>query len=123
MAKRRYYLNWMGPISMQWYRDRGLTKMVQETLTTNFHPTKKKGEIWEHEVITEKWSAGRIDVADGSPYGDEISVPVMLNSDWCNFGAWLRKVKTDDTWTLKQLVEQYEETNPKITWWNKDLDN
>ena len=64
-----------------------------------------------------------IDVADGSPYGDEISVPVMLNSDWCNFGAWLRKVKTDDTWTLKQLVEQYEKTNPKITWWNKDIDN
>ena len=47
MAKRRYYLNWMGPISMQWYRDRGLTKIVQETLKTNFHPTKKKGEIWE----------------------------------------------------------------------------
>ena len=67
-------------------------------------------------TLNESYSAGRIDVNDGSDYGDEISVPPMRTEDWHRFGEWLETFETDDVWTLEQLVELYERVNPKITW-------
>lgn len=88
----RYSTNWMGPIGKHWYEKRGL-------------------EPWTY-------AAGRIDCRGGDlgRYGTEIGLDPMLNEDWARFSEWLSTVETDDLWTLEQLVEQYEKTNPKIRW-------
>ena len=107
----------MGPASMGWYRDRGLTQTVLKTATENtmFYAI---GETYTTESITTQYSCGRIDVRGipGEPYGDEISVPPMLSSDWRQFGDWLDGVETMSIWTLQDLVTAYEQHNPKITW-------
>lgn len=104
-----YSTNWMGPASIQWYIDRGLT--VKEEINS------KTFGIYVVDKITEHYSGGRIDVSGtGDPYGEEISVPVMRSEDWNRFGEWLWDFKTETMWALKQLVEEYEKTNPKIVW-------
>lgn len=120
----RYSTNWMGPVSIKWYRDRGMTKMVDRVLSENNLLGKPAGTVVQYEEQTQHWSAGRIDIrGTGDPFGDEISLPTMLSEDWGRFSQWLRTVETDNIWTLKQLIELYEKTNPKITWWNYDQDN
>lgn len=87
----RYSTNWMGPVSYDW--------------------TKKHGE---------GWCVGRIDVyGTGSDYPEELDLPMMRAEDWGRFSDWLDTVKTDFMWTLEQLVDQYEKTNPRITWWKE----
>jgi len=114
----RYSTNWMGPVSLDWYRKRGLTTLeyhVQEQ--DNPYTGRKAGEPYTLETITDNYSCGRIDVTGTSdPYGEEIGVPPMLSLDWCRFGRWLDTLETDSVWTLDQLVELYERSNPKITW-------
>ena len=105
--KIRYSTNWMGPISIDWYKQRGLTRPAFFRF---------KDQDVETVEITESYSAGRIDVNDGSDYGDEIHLPAMRNEDWHRFSKWLETFETDDVWTLEQLVELYERANPKITW-------
>ena len=102
MSKCRYSTNWMGPVTLWWYEERGLLNDKRE--------------------ITEHYSCGRIDVRGGNTdthYGDEIGVPPMRSEDWETFGAWLETFETDDMWNLKQLVLMYERFNPKIRWANK----
>jgi len=88
----RYSANWMGPINQKWYEDRNI-------------------ELWSY-------AAGRIDCRGGDlgPYGDELGLPPMLGEDWGRFSNWLDTVETDTLWSLTELVELYEKTNPKITW-------
>ena len=105
--KIRYSTNWMGPISIDWYKQRGLTKPAFIRVLD---------QDVETVEITEQYSAGRIDVRDGSEYGDEIHLPAMRNEDWHQFSKRLETFETDDVWTLEQLVELYERANPKITW-------
>jgi hypothetical protein len=116
--KIRYSTNWMGPVSLDWYRKRGLTTLeyhVQEQ--DNPYTGRKAGEHYKMELITDNYSCGRIDVrGTGDPYGEEIGVPPMLSLDWARFSRWLDTFETDAPWTLDQLVELYERTNPKITW-------
>lgn len=92
----RYSTNWMGPINKQWYIDRGL-------------------EPWTY-------SAGRIDCRGTGlgKYGDEIGLDPMTNESWVSFSQWLSTVETDAMWNLKELVEQYEKTNPKIEWYENE---
>ncbi len=63
--------------------------------------------------------AGRIDCRgdDLGQFGSELGVDPMKSEDWHRFGVWLNTVETDYMWTLDQLVEMYERTNPKIEWW------
>lgn len=83
-----YYLNWMGPVSKKWTDEHG-----------------------------EQWATGRIDVhGTGDPYGEEIAVHPMHKEDWHRFREWLDDLYTKEVWTLKQLVEEYEKTHPKILW-------
>ena len=82
-----YFLNWMGPFNPCWI-----------------------------ETYGTQWSAGRIDIDDGSVFGDEMSVPTMLSEDWLKFGNWLNAVETEGTETLAELVKMYEATGEKITW-------
>jgi hypothetical protein len=121
----------MGPGSLNWYRERGLTKIVTYICDEgsvewlrNTYPDIKVGDGTDREEITERYSCGRIDVRGGDAdpaYGDELSVPPMKSEDWYRFSMWLDTFETDFMWTLDQLVELYERANPKIEWW-KDED-
>jgi hypothetical protein len=115
----------MGPVSMNWYEQRGLveTKMITLEEDSVFSGL-KAGDQYECEEIITHYSCGRIDVmGTDDPYGDEIGVPPMQSDDWVKFGNWLETFETDDVWTLDQLVELYERDNPKITWDNYERTN
>ena len=118
--KVRYSTNWMGVAKMQWYRDRGLTKKVTKVLENDsIITTRKAGDIVEIEEITEPYSCGRLDFwnpHNDSMFSDEMGVPPMRNEDWISFGDWLDTFRSDDVLNLDQLVELYEQTNPKIRW-------
>jgi hypothetical protein len=107
----------MGPVSMGWYRTRGLTQKQTKTATENTMFT-TIGEPFTSESITTHYSCGRIDVHNvpNEPYGDEINVPPMLSTDWALFSNWLDTVETMSVWTLADLVTAYEQHNPPITW-------
>ncbi len=110
-------MNWMGPVSLQWYRDRGLTR-VEHKVATEDSMLYNHSEHYTSETITTHYSCGRIDVHNvpHEPYGDEINVPPMLSTDWALFSNWLETVKTMSTWTLADLVTAYQQHNPPITW-------
>jgi hypothetical protein len=108
----------MGPVSLNWYRQRGLTQ-VEHHVGEHDCMLYKAGEAFTSESITTHYSCGRIDVRGipGEPYGDEIGVPPMLSSDWRAFGDWLDGVQTMSVWSRADLVTAYEHrTNTKITW-------
>lgn len=107
----------MGPVSLQWYRQRGLTQVEHKTATED-SMLYNHSERYTSETITQHYSCGRIDVRGISdqPYGDEIGVPPMRSEDWRLFGDWLDDVQTMSVWTLDNLVAAYEQHNPKITW-------
>ena len=115
----RYSTNWMGPVNIQWYKDRGFTKRETRTLTEDSKLTgRKAGESFEYDKIIIEYAAGRIDCnGEGlGPFGDEIGLAPMLAEDWGRFSRWLDTFETDDVWNLKDIVELYERENPKITW-------
>ena len=88
MHKISYYLNWMGPINTNWIEKHG-----------------------------SQWSAGRIDISGTEEHYDpEIGVPPMHSEDWDNFGNWLNTHTSETAQSLKQLVFEYEKTNPRILW-------
>ena len=107
----------MGPVSLEWYRRRGLTQ-TKHHVGENDCMLYKAGEAFTTESITMQYSCGRIDVrgVPDEPYGDEISVPPMLNYDWHRFSDWLDTVQTMSVWSLKDLITAYERDNPQITW-------
>jgi uncharacterized protein YozE (UPF0346 family) len=99
MSRVRYSTNFMGPISLNWYKDRGLN--------------------WE----TEPYSAGRLDFWNpfsDSMFSDEMSVPPMRSEDWHRLSKWLDTFSSEKVLTLDEIVEEYEKTNPKIRWWQSD---
>ena len=107
--KIRYSTNWMGPVSLDWYKQRGLThKENIEVL----------GQIVEVDSITTHYSAGRIDVYGLDSYPEEIALPPMKSESWQLFSKWLETFETDDVWTLGQLVWLYEKKNPRIEWYD-----
>lgn len=107
----------MGPVSLSWYRARGLTQ-IEHKIATEDSMLYNHSERYTSESITTHYSCGRIDVRGipDEPYGDEIGVPPMLSSDWRAFGDWLDDVQTMSVWTLENLVEAYQQYNPQITW-------
>ena len=114
-----YSTNQMGPVNMDWYRRRGLTttKTVIQEEDSRF-TSRKKGDVYDVEEVNEHWAAGRIDIRGDElgPYGDEMGLPVMRGDCYGQFSDWLDGVRTEQVWTLAQLVERYEKSNPKIVW-------
>ena len=82
----RYSTNWKYPMNTDWIAEHG-----------------------------SQWAVGRIDIY-GSVIAPLSSLPPMHNEDWISFSDWLCTVETDAVWTIKQLIEQYQKTNPKILW-------
>ena len=116
----RYSTNWMGVVNLKWYEDRGLLKKIKRTLTEDSTLTNRKaGDVVEYSEIIQEYSCGRIDCRgeDLGQFGDEIGVDPMKAESWHRFGNWLNTFETDAMWTLEELVEMYERTNPKIEWW------
>ena len=117
-----YSTNWMGPISLDWFRKRGLTKTVREVLEEDqTFGELKKGEIFEYEEITTYYSAGRIDIRDSSKYGydgwHEYGVAPMHGEDWNALGDYLWDLTTESLLPYNTLIEQFEtHYGKKIRW-------
>lgn len=97
-----YSTNWMGPINLHWYEERGLL---------------------EADGVSTKvtYSAGRIDIRDDSKRGydgwHEYSVAPMHGEDWNDFGDWLESFQTHELWEFEKLIACYESaSNSKIRW-------
>lgn len=125
VSKVRYSTNWMGVAHMKWYTDRNLTVKKTVTVRENSllvkHGKHKPGDTYEVDEPIQYYSVGRIDFYNNiEGMRDEMSLPLMKNEDWGRFSNWLETVETDFPWTLEQLVELYERTNPKIEWWKED---
>lgn len=113
-----YSTNWMGPAGMWWFRENGYTRTVTKVLEKDsWYSDAKKGDTIEYEDITEYWYGGRIDIyGTGDPYGDEMGLPIMDGPSYKRFSEWLETFETETVWTLDQLVEEYEKSNPTIRW-------
>ena len=127
MMTIRYSTNWMGPVSTEWYKKRGLTKPVEHVLTEHSIRVKlglgEVGDVVVSDEIIERWAGGRIDIyGTGRHYGDEMGLPIMHAEDYNRFSEWLHTFETDDVWSLNQIVEVYERDNPKIRW-DKEFDD
>jgi len=111
----------MGPATVQWYKERGLTREVTVVLTEEDravrYRAKKAGDTMTYDEITVTYCCGRIDVRRSDGTEDELALAPMLAEDWASFTEWLETFETDDVWTVDQLVSMYENINGKITWW------
>jgi hypothetical protein len=117
----------MGIANMNWYKERGLTRKKTVTLTNSSLTVKfgegKQGDTFEIDEVTQNYSCGRLDFwnpFEDSCYPDELSVPPMKSEDWFRFGDWLHETTfecVDRPLNLKEIVAEYEKTNPKIQWW------
>ena len=124
-----YSTNWMGPISKDWFRERGLTckvtQVVEEGSVLVELGRKKVGDVLEYDEITFHYSAGRMDIRDDTKEGydgwDEYSLPPMRTEDWNDFSVWLDDFETEELWSLEDILEEYrQDTGHVIRWWKED---
>lgn len=126
-----YSTNWMGPISMDWFRDRGLTKEVDTEVTHEYLAIQlgvNVGDVVPMEDVTEYWSGGRVDIYgldEVEYYGgmSEYSLPIMDGVSWNLFSDWLDNYETIELKTYEQLLSAFEaDTDHKIRWAHKEFD-
>lgn len=121
-----YNTNWMGPVNMDWYRERGLTKMVSEYIEKDqAFGDLKAGETWTYEDIMQHYSCGRIDIRDSSKEGydgwDEYGLEPMPSEDWNALSEYLWDLTTDTQLSYDDLIAGFEEHyGKKIRWWKDD---
>ena len=114
----------MGPLSMKWYSDRGLTKRESKVLKYGqvFYPKGyKAGDVWEYDEITTHYCAGRIDIRDDSKYGydgwDEYGVAPMHAEDWNALSDFLDRLTGEKVMPYEALIMLFEaEYGKKIRW-------
>lgn len=130
-----YFLNWMGPVSMGWFRERGLTHTVEYVCNSEMirnalrnsktlkYPNIQIGDTYELEEVTTHYSAGRIDIRDSSKEGydgwDEYAVAPMHGEDWNKLSEWLWNLETTETWDYEMLISIFEGEvlGREIRWW------
>ena len=122
----RYSTNWMGPINLNWYRERGLTRLITDTIKSPMIAIIRDlpiGATYEIEVIHTHYAGGRIDIR-GLPeeeYYDgrhEYGLPIMRTEDWNALSDYLSDVKTEELLPYDTLIEQFETHYGKpIRWW------
>ena len=118
----------MGPLSMKWYSDRGLTRKESKVLKYGqvFYPKGyKAGDVWEYDEITTHYCAGRIDIRDDSKEGydgwDEYGVSPMQAEDWNALGDWLWDLETEEKVPYDELIALFEKDyGEKIRWWKDE---
>ncbi len=97
-----YSTNWMCPINLHWYEERGLLEEDGVTPTI-------------------RYAAGRIDIRDDSKSGydgwDEYSVAPMHGEDWNALSDYLETLETKELLSYKELIEGFEtHYGKKIRW-------
>lgn len=126
----QYSTNHMGPVSLDWYRERGLTKMVSRSLESEFLAKKldkQVGDEYEFETITEHWAGGRIDIygLDEHEYycgRSEYALPIMDGTSWDLFSDWLDEYETIELKTFDQLLSAFEaDTDHVIRWAHEEF--
>ena len=108
-----YSTNFMGPISLNWYRER---ELLMPPLTRWSEFLKKEISI---EEIKQEYRGGRIDIAGTeSVFGEDLALPIMHIEDWNRFSHWLDSYKTKTVKTLDEILESYyNDGNNEIRWW------
>ena len=121
-----YSTNWMGPVNMDWYRERGLTHEVSEVLTEDqTFGDLKAGDTWTYEEIATQYACGRIDIRDSTKEGydgwDEYGLEPMHSEDWNALSEYLWDLTTDTQLSYDELIAGFEEHyGKKIRWWNEE---
>ena len=125
-----YSTNWMGPVNMNWYRERGLTRKVSKVLEEGkvFYPKGLgPGDVWEYDEITTQYSAGRIDIRDDTKEGYdgwyEYGVEPMHGEDWNALSDYLWDLTTEELLSYNKLIEQFETHYGKKIRWADDTTN
>ena len=97
-----YSTNWMGPINLKWYRERGLLEEGSVEPTTYY-------------------SAGRIDIrgVPDEPWGLEYGIGPMHGEDWNRFSDWLDTVESEELIPYDTLIKSFEEYYGKKIRWMK----
>ena len=119
-----YSTNWMGPVSMKWYSDRGLTRKVSKVLEEDqtFYPKGLgAGDTWTYDEITTDYSCGRIDIRDSSKEGydgwDEYGVAPMHDEDWNALSDFLDRLSGEKVVPYESLIMLFEaQYGRKIRW-------
>ena len=97
-----YSTNWMGPINLHWYEERGLLESDGVTPTI-------------------RYSAGRIDIRDDSKEGydgwDEYSVAPMHGEDWNALSDWLDEQADETVRNYNELICDFEREYGKLIRW------
>lgn len=110
-----YGANFMGPISLDWYRDRGLLRKVDHTFTLG----PKAGKTCQMEEITTYYCGGRIDIRDSERPGydgwHEYGVAPMHGEDWDALSDWLDGLQTQEKLSYDELIERFQ------TWYGKNI--
>ena len=117
----------MGPISIEWYRKRGLTHKVSKVLGEDrrFYPKGLgPGDVWEYDEIDISYAGGRIDIRgldEEENYNgwSEYGLPVMHGEDWNALSEWLEDLTTDTLLLYNDLIEQFEQYYGKKIRWAK----
>ena len=127
-----YSTNWMGPISMDWFRKNGLTEVVTHTVESEHQrdilrrsrPDIEVGDTFEREEVVISYSCGRIDIRDDTKEGydgwNEYSLALMRTEDWNDFSDWLDDFETEELWELKDILEEYKQDTGHVIRWLKD---
>lgn len=117
-----YSTNWMGPINLNWYRERGLTKKKTRVVTEDsilLEMGRKVGDVLEYDEITTDYSGGRIDIrgVPDEPWGLEYGLPIMHGEDWNALSDYLWDLTTEDLLSYNTLIGQFEtHYGKKIRW-------
>ena len=94
-----YSTNWMGPVSIRWYEERGL----------------------DHKRI--QYCCGRIDIRDDSEQGyagwDEYGLSPMPAEDWNALSDFLWDLTTEYKLGYNELIEMFEQHYGKSIRWMK----
>ena len=117
-----YSTNWMGPISMDWFRERGLVREVEKAFESADIAEAFGMDVGEKYIVDEistYYSAGRIDIrgVPDEPYGLEYGLAPMHGEDWNALSDFLNNFTSETLVSYEQLIELFE-TNygKKIRW-------
>ena len=114
----------MGPISTQWFVERGLTKKVKRVHRSSIIAEKfgaKVGDVLECAEITTYYAGGRIDIRDDSKEGydgwNEYAVKIMHGEDWNALTEYLDGLETETLVSYDELIKQFENQYGKNIRW------
>jgi hypothetical protein len=122
-----YSTNFMGPISTQWFVERGLTKKVKRIHRSNIIAVSKGarvGDEYEIDELTENYAGGRIDIRDDSKEGydgwNEYAVKIMHGEDWNALSEYLDGLETETLLDYDELINQFESQYGNSIRWAPD---